>query len=776
MGWGSAVAVMQEVSTKLLIDQGLDGERQVKRQRPLPPWLVGVLEESKRSQRSWWHVYLDNFFAGEKIMKGECSSGGKLLHDNAEEAWLKGGVVSSEKKRVAGAPVVQELGAVLDGDSQYLGMSGERLVKLCQSTFLILSKRRLSRKWLQVICGRWIHVLQYRRAGMCILHEVWGVISGKSQKVKQLVEARRELLRCVMGVCLLHASLGAWVSPITTVSDASNKGGAVGSSDGLTSVGRSFCRSLMDPCPERIKVPIIVFSLFNGIGGAFRCYDILGVEVEALIGFDIHKPSNRVCSRRWPHASLFEDVRSIDKAFIRKLLFKHPHAVAIHLWAGFPCTDLSSVKAGRANLRGSQSSLFFEVLRIRELITEVFGTSFPLVYFVENVASMDKSAVKEISDHLGHTPYKVQCSQAVPVSRPRFCWTNIKVPNLPGVTLKRGDGYIEIIASAPWPDTSQWIQPGFSWFYDDGECFFPTCMKAIRRWQPPPQPAGLDRCDHDTCLRWRADKFKYPPYQYKDQYVLYSSSTWRLLDSCERELLHGYGYDHTAVCLSASDIKRSHEEYEDLRCSLIGDSFSIYSFVLFPWAALFSDLPTVGYRHLAGRMGMAPGFCCPLKFTCPLSREPKYGYSTLDGVNEADLTRCFLARTNHTGSDIRVTSGHVMCPEAFPRQSAAACWWSWKGTFKCRWKRGDHINSLEMRGILLALKHRAQRLKESSVRFTHLTDSYVSMSIISKGRTSSRLLLPVLRKISAWILACNFHMLLLHVESTENPADAASRA
>lgn len=625
MGWGSAVAVMQEVSTNLLLKSGLDSERQVRRQSPLPPWLVSAVKEGKEQRRSWWHVYLDNFFAGEKVMKGSAAVEGHILHNDAEAAWSAGGVVTSEKKRVAGASAVQELGAVLDGDSQFLGMSGERLVKLCQTTLLVLSKRYLSRKWLQVICGRWIHVLQYRRAGMSVLHEVWSVISGKAKGLKQGLQARRELLWCIMGLCLFHASLGAVVSEITTVSDASNKGGAFGCSEGLTPSGRSFCRAMMDPSPGRIKVPIIVLSLFNGIGGAFRCYDILGVEVEALIGFDTHKPSNRVCSRRWPHAALFEDVRSIDKAFLRKILFKYPHAIAIHLWAGFPCVDLSSVKAGRANLQGPESSLFFEILRVMKLLVEIFGTDFPIHCFVENVASMDKSAAKQISDFLGTKPYKVQCSTAVPVSRPRFCWTDIKVPNLPGITLKPGDGFTEIVAAAPWPATSQWIDPNFTWPSDDRVTVFPTCMKSIARAQPPPKPAGLDRCDRDTCLRWRADKFKFPPYQYKSQYVLYSENSWRLLDAQERELLHGYGFDHTAVCLSASDIKQGKERYEDLRCSLIGDSFSIYSFVIFAWAALYSKLPPVGYWHLAARMGMAPGFCCPLQFACPISRSLVFG-------------------------------------------------------------------------------------------------------------------------------------------------------
>ncbi len=95
--------------------------------------------------------------------------------------------------------------------------------------------------------------------------------------------------------------------------------------------------------------------------------------------------------------------------------------------------------------------------------------------------------------------------------------------------------------------------------------------------------------------------------------------------------------------------------------------------------------------------------------------------------------------------------------------------------FSCKWGRSEHINALEMRSILLALQWRANHLKESSSRLVHLTDSYVCMSIISEGRTSSDQLLNILRRISAICFSSDFYPILVHVESTENPTDAASR-
>lgn len=93
--------------------------------------------------------------------------------------------------------------------------------------------------------------------------------------------------------------------------------------------------------------------------------------------------------------------------------------------------DLSAVKFNRKNLKGSQSSLFFVMVDVIKMVRDIFGMDFRILYFFENVASMDISALKEISSHLGVKPYKVQSSDAIPMSRPRFCWTNVS-RSLPG--------------------------------------------------------------------------------------------------------------------------------------------------------------------------------------------------------------------------------------------------------------------------------------------------------------------------------------------------------
>ena len=80
-----------------------------------------------------------------------------------------------------------------------------------------------------------------------------------------------------------------------------------------------------------------------------------------------------------------------------------------------------------------------------------------------------------------------------------------------------------------------------------------------------------------------------------------------------------------------------------------------------------------------------------------------------------------------------------------------------------------------MRSILLALRWRIEHFGEANVRFIHLTDSYICMSIIAKGRSSSMMLMSILRKIAALEFGFDLLPILIHVESSENPTDAASR-
>ena len=422
MGWSSSVSLMQEVAEQLVLRGGLEEGAQIAKGAPLPHFLVEAMQQGENEGRPWWHCYLDNFCIGQKVWAGGKARAGTSLHEKAEAAWSKAGIVSSEKKRVSASPVVQELGSNLDGIRSTIGVSGERFLRLGLCSLLVIGSRRLEKKMLQIIGGRWVHVLQFRRPGMCVLQNIWKMISPKPHGPLLPFMVRRELVTLICLAPLLHTSLKSPLMEVVTASDASLPGGAVGIARSLTPEGQNFVRATRMAAMSPGKASIFVVSLFNGIGGAYRIYDVLGIQVLGGVAVDIYGPANRICSRRWPFLKIVKDVREIDQDMCDDWALEFTDATEVHLWAGFPCTDLSSAKAGREGLSGQASSLFYEIPRVEKLLRKSFGRRVKLKKTVENVSSMDRSECEKISRILGLFPYMLDSSDAVPMRRPRLCW------------------------------------------------------------------------------------------------------------------------------------------------------------------------------------------------------------------------------------------------------------------------------------------------------------------------------------------------------------------
>ena len=188
--------------------------------------------------------------------------------------------------------------------------------------------------------------------------------------------------------------------------------------------------------------------------------------------------------------------------------------------------DLSKVKFGRLNLEGEQSGLFWEMVRIIKLIRQVYGFSFPLLFAAENVASMDESAEAEVTATLGVKPWRLDSSDSVPIHRPRFCWTNAGFHEMAGVEIVEKPRWFEVSLLHEYPLLEQWLGDNAEWpgFWEGA--ILPTCMKSIRRIRPPPKPAGLNRVSREGKLRWEADEFRFPPYQYDERFLIWVGEKW----------------------------------------------------------------------------------------------------------------------------------------------------------------------------------------------------------------------------------------------------------
>ena len=576
---------------------------------------------------------------------------------------------------------------------------------------------------------------------------------------------------------ILQTDMRSDYDDVVTCSDASEQGGAAAMSRQVSWSGRTLVNSLRDPTSGAIECPIIVVSAFNGIGGAFRIYDVLGVKPMARISIEIHKDANRTTRCAWPGVEELHDINGITLDEVRRWANLWPRALELHFWAGFPCVHLSRVRAFRQNLQGDGSRLFWKLLEVLDWIQQVFTPHAEVKFCIENVASMDEDARREISYYVDVQPIKLDPADTLPFSRPRLAWCSQDLYAMDELVLVPEADYVRAYVTEGEVADHQWIRPGWHWpGGKDGTLKFPTFMKSIKRRSPPPFPAGLNKTGPEAQQRWKDDHFRFPPYQYNEKYLLYNSAAEpRVLDSSERELLLGMGPGHTATCRSASSAKTSWEDYEDSRRSLCGDGFAISSFAIMGAVLCSNFLPRMKPSTIINRLGLAPGSSAHPRVLVPMSRWLAYGDNSEDPVAADQLVRCLGLKVNHTGSDVRVLTGEPMNKRG-QHGSVRAWWWQWKHLFKVKWIHPAHINYLEMKMILLTLLWKARSCSGIGKRWLHLEDSMVCLYILSKGRTSSRLLQPLCNKIGALQLFLGSMVLHAHVPSLENPTDAASRA
>lgn len=102
--------------------------------------------------------------------------------------------------------------------------------------------------------------------------------------------------------------------------------------------------------PDRVRLA----SFFAGIGGFDLGFERAGAEV--VFQCEISAHCQHILRRHWPDTAMHGDIRILHETSI-------PES---DVWsAGFPCQDLSLARMGpRSGLRGNQSGLFFEFVRL----------------------------------------------------------------------------------------------------------------------------------------------------------------------------------------------------------------------------------------------------------------------------------------------------------------------------------------------------------------------------------------------------------------------------
>ncbi len=97
---------------------------------------------------------------------------------------------------------------------------------------------------------------------------------------------------------------------------------------------------------------MLIGSLFSGIGGIDLAFEQAGFTVAWQV--EIDRAANKILAKHWPHVPRYGDIQDVAPEDLTPV-----DVIAF----GSPCTDLS-VAGKRAGLKGAQSGLFYEAIRI----------------------------------------------------------------------------------------------------------------------------------------------------------------------------------------------------------------------------------------------------------------------------------------------------------------------------------------------------------------------------------------------------------------------------
>ena len=232
----------------------------------------------------------------------------------------------------------------------------------------------------------------------------------------------------------------------------------------------------------------------------------------------------------------------------------------------------------------------------------------------------------------------------------------------------------------------------------------------------------------------------------------------------------GYPWHHLDPAVSRKHGADQGKTAEDIKCSLIGNAFCA------PAIALLTG-------DLLWQRGCLKGRTTPEEAWGVPDKEEQEAATLITGrpwqVLTPDEKQLFtlkdlISRASYTGCDIRIVQPNITEPNGWPRQSVVAEKWLW------RVKRSfplaqQHINLLELKAVLAAIKYRLETPRSIGTRIIHVSDSQVAIAACVKGRSGSYSLCKGVRQYCALVLAGSLTTYLVWVHTDRNPADAPSR-
>eukprot|EP00438_Fugacium_kawagutii_P031430 Skav205780 [mRNA] locus=scaffold1714:813079:816645:- [translate_table: standard] len=728
-----------------------------------------------------WRVYLDNYDLLEKVTATQMvevqggEAPGVLALKGEYTVW---NMPRNEKKSVTRATRADVQGACVDGVT---GIAFPREVKLAKYLglgFLLGQLKTATQKHWQIVCGGLVYCAMFRRPLLSGLNRVWTHVESYNSSGTRFLphpdECQLELARSLGLLPLARLDFRLDMHSMVSCSDASSTGGGVCASVGLTPLGGQVAAGGLRgeiPRPGR-ELRVLSVSLFDGIGGLRVALDGLGIQVLGHVSVEIQKSAQMVVEANFPGVVRVSSVEEVDSDMVKAWSMQFCQCDLVVLGAGPPCQGVSGLNADRKGaLRDARSNLFLHVPRIRSLLRQHFCWC-PVHSIMESVASMDKTDRDTMSSYVEDKPLRCDAGGYLWCHRPRLYWCSWEVVDGLGYRLEEwADDVVDLTLEGSQP-LSEVIKAG--WTKVDLSCSFPTFTTSRPRSNAGRKPAGIGSCSSYELQQWIADQHRFPPYQYKlCNSLVNKSGVYRLPDIEERETMLGFCPGYTAMCAPKGD--RKGMAYMDTRLSLVGNSWAV-PVVAALLAQLFSRLGWITPLHSQEVLNCFR----PLHneyVQGRLARLPLNPRRGLCSVKPYKLAFRLGNLISLKGEDILLTTPTTQQAKFHRlRASVPARLWKWKIITGWRWVHGkEHINALELKAILTAVRWRLEHQRHVGCRFIHLTDSLVCLHALTRGRSSSRKLRRPLCKVAALLLACNAQPVWGYVHTEQNPADRPSR-
>ena len=644
----------------------------------------------------------------------------------------------------------------------------------------LIKKGTASQRELQVVGGGLVYVAMFNRPLLCGLNQIWRQIVEMEDKPSGYRAALRrevvhEICRFLTLLPLAFINMRTPPDPLVTVSDASTTGGGFCVSRGLTPYGAAAAVSYVrGDCPEEHDFQqILTIGLFDGISGLRVAIDALGVPVAGHISVEKSPEARRVVESYFPDTLFVEEVELINEDMVKQWSLRFSNVGLVLLGAGPPCQGVSGLNADRRGaLRDLRSCLFQHVPRVYGLCKRFFCWA-QVHRLVENVASMDFDDCQVMNEAYEELPWFIDSVGISLCRRPRIYWVSWELLEGDGTAFQWGStGQLpiqgEILLKADL-NRKLYLEPG----WEAPEQGLPTFTTARPSPTPHRRPAGLKQCQPHEVERWKGDRHKYPPYQYKDENCMRSArGVHRTPSIAEREAILGFPIGFTRQCMKKA--QHNSQVHDDCRLTLLGNSWSVpvIAWLLSSLLHLLGFMDAITIQDIVNRL--APGQSQNLQ---GLLLRPAMNWSTTTQDCSAVLVRKLCGLVSLKGEDI-LLQHQTDVPVKYHRlrMSLPSKLWRWKTVSGWRWSdTSEHINVLELRAVLTSVRWRVERLRQADLRCLHLVDSLVVLHALSRGRSSSRKMRRTLMRLNSYLLVSGLRPLWAYVDTSSNPADKPSR-